>query len=47
VETSSQVTDFVMWSARFMSYASSKGFDDILYGYKNMKFPSKMKIWTN
>jgi hypothetical protein len=34
-------TDFVMWAARFMSYAHSKGFDDILYGYKNMKIPSK------
>jgi hypothetical protein len=34
-------SNFVMWAARFMSYAHSKGFDDILYGYKNMKFPSK------
>jgi hypothetical protein len=34
-------TDFVMWAARFMSYAHSKVFDDILYGYKNMKIPSK------
>jgi hypothetical protein len=34
-------TDFVMWAARFMSYAHSKGFDDILYGYKNMIIPSK------
>jgi hypothetical protein len=34
-------TDFVMWAARFMSYAHSKGFDDILLGYKNMKIPSK------
>jgi hypothetical protein len=30
-----------MWAARFMSYAHSKGFDDILYGYKNMIIPSK------
>jgi hypothetical protein len=30
-----------MWAARFMSYAHSKGFDDILYGYKNMKISSK------
>jgi hypothetical protein len=34
-------TDFVMWATRFMSYAHSKGFDDILYGYKNMIIPSK------
>jgi hypothetical protein len=34
-------TDFVMWAARFMSYAQFKGFDDILYGYKNMIIPSK------
>jgi hypothetical protein len=40
-------TDFVMWAARFMSYAHSKGFDDILYGCKNMRNPSKMMIWTN
>jgi hypothetical protein len=30
-----------MWAARFMSYAHSKCFDDILYGYKNMKIHSK------
>jgi hypothetical protein len=34
-------TNFVMWATRFMSYAHSKGFDDILYGYKNMIIPSK------
>jgi hypothetical protein len=34
-------TDYVKWAARFMSYAHSKGFSDILYGYKNMKIPSK------
>jgi hypothetical protein len=38
---SGKQTDFVMWAARFMSYAPSKGFDDILYGYKNMIIPSK------
>ena len=34
-------SDFLMWSARFLSYAHSKGFDDILYGFKGMKIPGK------
>jgi hypothetical protein len=38
---SGKQTDLVMWAARFMSYAHSKGFDDIFYGYKNMKISSK------
>jgi hypothetical protein len=33
-------SDFMMWSAIFLSYAHSKGFDDILYGYPDMKLPS-------
>jgi hypothetical protein len=34
-------TNFVMRAARSMSHAHSKGFDDLLYGYKNMKIPSR------
>jgi hypothetical protein len=33
--------DFMIWSAPFLSYAHSKGFDDILYGYPDMLIPSK------
>jgi hypothetical protein len=38
-------SDFIMWSARFLSYAHSKGFDDILYGYPpDIKIPSKNTV---
>jgi hypothetical protein len=33
--------NFMMWSARFRSYAHSEGFDDILYDYPDMVIPSK------
>jgi hypothetical protein len=41
---SGKQTDFVMWAARFISYAHSNGFDDILHGYQNMKNWKRNKI---
>jgi hypothetical protein len=38
-------SDAMMWSTRFLSYAHSKGFDDILYGYPpDIKIPSKNTV---
>jgi hypothetical protein len=44
IKFSDMRTDFVVWAARFLTYAHSKGFDDIRYGCEGMIIPSKNAV---
>ena len=46
IQFSGQKSEYLMWQAKFLSYANFKGFKDVLLGIKKLQIPDAGNLLT-